>query len=245
MSQQWDEFSKFLAEESLPRRESLRLLGFALAGAVLSPFGLQTAFAGRHQQDPCKAFCKCRNKSQQTACLAACNACNKDTSRVCGSCGSYACCREAGRYEFGACIDGRCRYACAEGAIYCDGTCTFLGSDPNNCGACDFVCDEPGPYGYGWCENGRCESECYDGAVRCNGKCTDTRRDHVNCGACGAACDDSAPYCSGGQCFDADCGGADLNWDSSNCGYCGNVCPQQFACVYGVCEGSGGGYGGY
>jgi hypothetical protein len=186
MTSHWDEFSKSPAEEALPRRESLRRLGIALAGAVLSPLGLQSASAGRHpkqQFDPCKSFCKCRNKSQQKACLAACSACNGETWRLCGSCGSYVCCRETGPSEYGACIDGSCQYWCAEGAIYCDGVCTFLNNDPNNCGVCGNVCGQ------------------------------------------------ATPYCSGGQCWDSACGGADLNWDSSNCGRCGNVCPWGTACV--------------
>jgi hypothetical protein len=45
MTHRWDEFSKSLAEESLPRRESLRRLGLALAGAMLSPLELETAWA--------------------------------------------------------------------------------------------------------------------------------------------------------------------------------------------------------
>ncbi len=199
MTSHWDEFSKSVAEP-LPRRESLRRLGLVVAGAVLSPFGLRATLAGhnsRRQQDPCKAFCKCRNKKQQDQCLKACNACSKDTNRVCGSCGAYVCCRETGPWEYGACIDGSCRYWCAEGADYCDGTCTFLNNDP------------------------------------------------LNCGACGNVCGASTPYCSWGQCWDSDCGGADLNWDSNNCGRCGNVCPWGTACSFGVCGSPGGGDGGY
>jgi hypothetical protein len=67
MTHHWDEFSKSLAEQSVPRRQSLRLLGAALAGALLSPLGLGSAFAAT--RDRCKAFCKCRNK-QQRACSA-------------------------------------------------------------------------------------------------------------------------------------------------------------------------------
>jgi hypothetical protein len=195
MTHRCDEFSKSLAE-SVPRRESLRRLGVVLAGAVLSPVWLQTTSAGhrsKKQPDPCKAFCRCHIKKQQTACLAACSACNAETWRLCGSCGTYVCCRETGPWEYGACIDGSCRYWCAEGADYCDGSCTFLNNDPENCGTCGNVC--------------------------------------------GA----STPYCSWGQCWDAGCGGADLNWDSNNCGRCGNVCPWGTFCVDGVCEGSGGG----
>ena len=60
MDHLFDEFSKSLAE-SLPRRESLRRLGAVFAGAVLSPLGLQTAWAAG--TDPCVAFCKCRKKA--------------------------------------------------------------------------------------------------------------------------------------------------------------------------------------
>src|SRR5262245_9395415 len=123
MDHLFDEFSKSLAE-SVPRRESLRRLGAVFAGAVLSPLAAGTAWAaGKPAQDPCKAFCQCRNKAQQNACLAACNACNKDTSRLCGSCGSHVCC-PAGR-EWGAC---------------CSGRCADVKTDIDNCGACGNAC---------------------------------------------------------------------------------------------------------
>ena len=77
-----DEFSKSLSEPA-PRRESFRLLGLVFSGAALEPLGLSTAWAGT--QDPCKAFCRRRNKSQQNQCLAACRECNGSTSRLCGS----------------------------------------------------------------------------------------------------------------------------------------------------------------
>ena len=79
MNNRFDEFSKSLAE-SVPRRESLRRLGAAFAGTMLSTLGMGTAWAGG--RDPCAAFCKCRNKAQQTKCLAACKACNGTTSHI-------------------------------------------------------------------------------------------------------------------------------------------------------------------
>ena len=75
-------------------------LGAALAGAILGPLGLGTARAG--PPDPCKAFCHCRNRQQQNACLAACHTCNGDTSRLCGTCGTYVCCDQPDPYENGA-----------------------------------------------------------------------------------------------------------------------------------------------
>jgi hypothetical protein len=175
MTHHWDELSKSLAGESLPRRESLRRLGVVLAGAVLSPFGLQTAFAGR--TDPCKAFCKCRNRREQDQCLKACEACGKNTSRLAGTCGGYSC--------------------CGTGQTSCGSYCTTLASDVYNCGVCGHVCDQPGPYEYGACIGGNCEYACVDGALRCNGTCTNVGWDANNCGACGYVCGGETPFCSG------------------------------------------------
>src|SRR4029450_10405933 len=84
MTHHWDEFSKSLVETSVPRRETLRLLGAALAGAFLSPLGAGPAWPAT--PDLCRTFCRCSNKGKQNQCLAACRACNGDTSRLCGSC---------------------------------------------------------------------------------------------------------------------------------------------------------------
>ena len=248
----WDEFSKSLAEEPLPRRESLRRIGAVLAGAVLSPLGLESAWAAG--RDPCKAFCKCRNKSQQNACLAACRACNTDTSRLCGSCGSYACAdlihdvahcgacfhncwSDARANEQTACVSGACVYECVAGAVDCDGRCTFLDSDFDNCGRCGNVCAHPGRYEYGACVNGNCEYACVGGADYCYGTCTFLGSDPDNCGACGNVCGGTTPYTSCIQRTCHNCGSnTNFNWDNSNCGWCGNVCRPDAACVYGVCE---------
>jgi hypothetical protein len=241
MTHHWDEFSKSLAQP-LPRRESLRRLGMALAGVALSPLGLRTASGGhrskQQQSDPCKSFCKCRNKKQQDRCLKVCNACGKDPSRLGGSCGGYFCCSpglsacgsyctnlasdpyncgacgyvcdEPGPYEYGACIDGRCEYACAEGAVYCNGFCTFLGWDPYNCGGCGNVCPGSAPY----CNQGTCRA-CPTGQVLCDGRCVDLASDPDNCGACGNVCGGGTPYCTQGAC--TNCGGY-------GAGFCDGVC---------------------
>ena len=191
MSYEWDEFSKSIAE-AVPRRESLRRLGVMVAGALLSPLlGMKSARAS--QRDPCKAFCRCRNKSQQNACLAACSACGKNTSRLCGTCGSYVCCAEPGPYEYGACVDGQCTYWCVDGAVDCGGFCTSLAEDPYNCGACGNACDASAPY----CDGGACRCP---GTV-CDGVCVDVLSDRLNCGGCGQVC--SVGFlCGGGVCFD-------------------------------------------
>ena len=251
MIHHWDELSKSLAEESLPRRESLQRLGFLFAGAVLSPLGLGTAWA--RGADPCKAFCKCRNKKQQNACLAACKACGNDPRFLCGSCSSgYACtdlandpnncgacgraCDQAGPYEYGVCVGGECDYFCVDGADRCDGTCTFLGWDPSNCGACGNVCPETAPY----CNQGECAA-CPPGTALCGGQCVDLLTDPSNCGACGNVCDESTT-CSQGVCSPCVfpfilCGGVcvDPTSDRDNCGGCGGTCPEGEVCSGGVC----------
>jgi hypothetical protein len=207
MTHHWDEFSKLLAEQSVPRRETLRLVGAALAGAVLTPLGLGTASAGA--SDPCKAFCNQCPKTRRTACLAACRNCSSDPSNLCGNCGSgYACtdfandvynCGACGNdcwpgvNEVGVCFDGECLYACEEGAIRCDGVCTRLDSDPANCGACGNVCPESAPA----CLSGVC-SACPGAMTNCGGYCAWLATDPFNCGACGNVC-------PSGQCADGEC----------------------------------------
>lgn len=218
------QFSKSVAEQ-LPRRESLRRLGAVFAGAVLSPLGLEAARPGGGS-DPCKSFCKCRNKVEQAICLDVCReVCNGDTSRMCGSCGIYHCCG----------VDQTC----------CDRHCTDVQFDPFHCGACGYVCDEAAAYETGVCIDGQCEYWCVDGADYCDGVCTPLDRDYENCGACGNVCSGSTPYCNKGvcsrcrpgtaECYSGTC--TDIDWDPLNCGGCGIRCsitPSE-TCYLGVC----------
>jgi len=155
-----DELSKLLAA-SVSRRESLRSIGVVLAGAALSTLGVNPAWAAR--PDRCTAFCRsCPTRKKRNQCLEACRACNGNTSRLCGSCGAYAC--------------------CPAWATCCNGTCTDLNSDPYNCGACGYVC-AAGTV----CLNGSCvESPC--SLTLCGGMCVDTSSNAQHCGGCFQAC---------------------------------------------------------
>jgi hypothetical protein len=157
-----DELSKSLAT-SVSRRESLRTIGVVLAGAALSTLGINTAWAAR--PDRCTAFCRsCPTKKKRNQCLEACRACNGNTSRLCGSCGAYAC--------------------CAAGAACCNGTCTDLNSDASNCGACGYVCAAGRV-----CANGTCVVlNCVYPNIPCSGVCVDPTSDRNNCGGCGQQC---------------------------------------------------------
>jgi hypothetical protein len=245
MSQLFDELSKSLADESLPRRESVRRLGLAIAATILAPLGFGYARAGHHSkppkppkppQDPCKAFCTCRQGRERNQCLDACKACNKDPGRLAGSCGYYVCCED--------------------GQVSCGDYCTDVASDPYNCGACGNVCSATGANQYAICVEGNCDYACNYGTTDCDGTCVSLDWDTNNCGACGNVCGDSTPYCAYGTCAECWAGSAkcdgnvctDLYFDSNNCGSCGNVCPPYTYCYYGSCYYpyyGGGGYGGW
>jgi hypothetical protein len=176
--ERFDELSKLLAE-SVSRRESLRSIGVALAGAMLGSWGAGTVWAAR--PDRCGAFCRwCPTKAQRNQCLAACRACNGNTSRLCGSCGAYVC--------------------CASGTVCCNGTCTNVNSDPANCGACGSACTAGTS-----CVNGTCSTSdgCFGGQVRCDGVCREIGGDPSNCGGCGVQCG-PGQNCAGGLCQDAE-----------------------------------------
>jgi hypothetical protein len=209
MTHHWDEFSKSLAEKSVPRRESLRLLGAAVAGALLGPLGVRTAWAGG---DPCKAFCNRYPRAQRSSCLAACQACSGDTSRLCGSGPTLSC--------------------CALGTACCSGYCTDPASDFDNCGACGAPCDYPGPYEDGACVDGHCFYSCVPGAVDCgDGACTPLWSDPDNCGACGNVCG-AGMTCQNGTCQPNTCvPNCPTNWcGGDGCGgECG--CPAGFVCM--------------
>lgn len=220
MTEHWDEFSKSLAEQSIPRRQTLRLLGAALAGALLSPLGVSSVWAAG---DPCKSFCGRYPRAQRSACIAACRACGGNTSRICRSAGTFAC--------------------CAAGTTCCSGHCTDLASDVDNCGACGHFCDEPGPFEQAACFDGACVYPCVEGAIACNGICTLVESDVDNCGACGNVCPDWAQRCTAGVCDPCIfpfmlCGGVcvDPTSDRNHCGGCGIECADTEACIFGFCE---------
>jgi hypothetical protein len=214
MTHHWDEFSKSLAEKSVPRRESLRLLGAALAGAFLGPLAVNTAWAAG--ADPCKKFCNQYPKGVRSQCLTACEACSGDTSRVCESDWNFAC--------------------CARETPCCHGYCADLANDFDHCGACGAACDYPGPYENGACLEGQCFYWCVEGAADCgDGSCTDLLYDPDNCGACGTVCPESAPFCTRGICTTMFCNGANLLYDRNNCGECGRVCRLNEVCHFGYC----------
>lgn len=83
---------------------------------------------------------------------------------------------------------------CGLGQIKCGDTCRNVGSDPNNCGACDNSCG-PGAF----CVGGMCLPACEPPLTQCGPLCVDLQTDPHNCGSCGNVCESG--ICSEGECI--------------------------------------------
>ncbi|HRY91318.1 MAG TPA: hypothetical protein P5229_03175 [Candidatus Gracilibacteria bacterium] len=74
----------------------------------------------------------------------------------------------------------------------CNGVCTDLMYDKNNCGSCGKTCQES-------CFDGNCVSnECLPPNSICGATCTDLKTDPENCGQCNWSC-------GGAECVDGNC----------------------------------------
>ena len=153
MDHLFDEFSKSLAE-SVPRRESLRRLGAVFAGAVLSPLGVGTAWAGRSPETRARPSASvARRRSSRSAWrpagrATATPAASADPAGIMSAARPPAC--------GGVCSDllhdpncGACGNNCnALGKTCCGGHCADLATDVYNCGSCGRVCPAPPPNEY-------------------------------------------------------------------------------------------------
>jgi Stigma-specific protein, Stig1 len=81
---------------------------------------------------------------------------------------------------------------CPSGQTLCNGSCTFVANDPQNCGVCGKAC--PGSL---ICISGSCG--CPPEQLACADVCVDSKVDPNNCGDCGVSCV-SGQLCSGGSC---------------------------------------------
>ena len=203
MTHHIDEFSKSLADESVPRRDTFRLLGAAVAGALLGPLGMKSAFGGG--PDPCRNFCQQCPKSQRQRCLAACQACVQTSGRVCGTCSGFDCCHNAAT----CCVNTCCgdsqtccgNTCCGDSQTCCGNYCADLRYDANNCGACGNRCPPyPGIDGFAICNAGACGYYLCPPGI-------DYNWDNYNCGRCQRACDGQS-ICFFGNC-QASGGGGD------------------------------------
>ncbi len=95
---------------------------------------------------------------------------------------------------------------CSYDEICCEGVCTAVNADTNNCGACGNVCDSNEQCSDGQCLCGVEQIECSSDEVCCESSdglvCTSTNTDRDNCGGCGNVCasGEANESCLGGQC---------------------------------------------
>ena len=143
--------------------------------------------------------------------------------------------------------NGETADSCASVQMSCDGKCTNVDSDPQNCGSCGKTCDQSSV-----CSKGSCVSLCAPLATVCTTgssfTCVDTQTDNKNCGACGAACK-NLEACVAGKCQGGcpqgeepcvpDAGAAfcaHVISDNQNCGACFNKCGPLSVCSIGACS---------
>jgi hypothetical protein len=170
------------------RRRTLRLLLGGVLGALLVPHAGLPARAA--QLDP--GGLRTCNASGLTDGGGVCADVRRDLSN-CGSC--FTACGNGIPCLGGVCSvsavveNGGQFVTCGEmGLVDCDGECVDLGSDPWNCGQCDYFC-EPDQV----CERGASNGPiCAAGWVHCqserSGPSIDLSTDPNNCGACYNSC---------------------------------------------------------
>jgi Stigma-specific protein, Stig1 len=144
--------------------------------------------------------------------------------------------------------------SCASSQEACDGLCTNLRSDPENCGTCGTTCGASES-----CVRGSCvRVGCSTGQVECDGSCTSLQTDPLHCGNCGTACD-AGELCASGACVatcpvgQLPCDGTCINpaTDRQYCGATdcneaaqggaggggdGEACSSEELCVDGTCQ---------
>jgi hypothetical protein len=155
MTDRLDEFSKDLARGTT-RREALRRIGAAIAGAMLAATGLDRATAAPSR---CAVFCsQFPAGPRRASCMQACSKCKGQVSRICFTETGAICCPQGGH----CCVDQQTGVAtccpntqqCCGGSC-CEGGCCF---DPETGEA--FCC----PSGHSCCGGSCCEGGgcCFD-----------------------------------------------------------------------------------
>jgi hypothetical protein len=194
MTHQFDELAKALAED-LSRREALRRIGGAVAGALLVSLGLGRAW-GQSGAVDCGRWCTQRLPlgKARGRCASTCESCQASGGTPCttGAQGGVICCTGGAT------------------SVCCGGACVDTTSDPKNCGGCagagGTVCDATKEH----CVSGKCAPTCKSLGQTCSST--------EEC--CNGSCNGSPKTCCLGanmRCtYDSDC----CSPPRCNYGYC-------------------------
>ena len=203
----FDHLVRTFGTRDASRRDVMRRGVAGALGAVAAMLGIRTASAACTGQ-PCNADRECC--AGTNCLLGDCNPCagkggTCSTARPCCRQNRTTCCNDRcvdTRTNSNHC--GRCGRVCRRGSYCsnskccpdgtvnrkglccpftdqnCNGECTNLQSDRNNCGACGRKCADNNI-----CSKGKC---CPNGRINCGGVCVNLRTNPDNCGQCGKRC---------------------------------------------------------
>lgn len=128
----FDDLTRWLAAGASRRRILTGLGGAFGAALVAATRGVTSAAPGGNSA--CDAFCHTVFGDTRAAGQCTRDAAHGNPNGLCAQCG-------------------------ADPANYCDGTCTDISSDPNNCGGCGNVCATSVANATGICSGGGCTSD--------------------------------------------------------------------------------------
>jgi hypothetical protein len=182
----FDVLSKAVAAGEVTRREALRRVGGAAAGALLASLGVGCSTERMTGPEMARRGCKGLGVNCRTGSQCCSGLCVKEECCV----GPGTSCRNNNQCCSRVCADGQCQ--CESGLQLCEFQCVDTQTDPNNCGDCFVFC------GSATCVSGQCQ--CEGGLQFCPNAsgCVDTQTDVVNCGGCGQTC--FGGTCVNGQC---------------------------------------------
>jgi len=127
-----------------------------------------------------------------------------------------------------------CQAGFLEDFRWCNGQCSHLPSDPNNCGFCGRTC-----FDNTFCDNGSCACD-NDALTYCNSTCVNTETNTQHCGRCnsrcptGAGCVNGSCSCPTGQ---VSCAGQCVTLGTlDHCLSCNDSCGVGASCTPGGCQ---------
>ena len=182
----FDDLTRVLATTT-SRRQFLKLLGGGLLAGLLP----RNVLAGGGNSN-CANFCA-QVFGANTPAAGKCTSDAAHGKGLCYTCGPAA---PAGHPPLCG------QVCCSAGQDCCNGTCTTLSTDVNNCGSCGNVCTTTVANATATCTNGVCGFTCNAGSLVCGNNCCGSdqgcRTNGTCCNLKGGFCTKATDCCQGG-----------------------------------------------